>query len=237
MTITAPPRFQKIGRRLAWLALFAGLLAITGWWYAGRWQPDPERWPLHGVAVGLDNAPINWPMLAATGAQFAYIDAMSDSDEANAAFLREQDRAAAAGLRVGVIYHFAMCRMASEQAAEFVTFVPRSEQALPAAVMVDDDPDCHRRPSRALLLSELTTFLNQVETHLGKPMLVSSSAAIEAEFGVGSAINRPLWVRRNWREPDAATTPDWVIWQASDRFRSGAVSGRLRLLMLNGAGL
>ncbi len=227
-------------RALRWLGIFAILAAVVTallWWWAGTWQPDRERWPLQGVAVGAANTPISWDTLAATGAQFAYIDAIMDGTRPSPSFTREHDRAIAAGVRVGAVHHYALCRPANVQAAAFVTSVPREGYGLPPAIIIADDPDCRTRPSRALLLSELTTFLNQIETHLGKPAILAPATDLETEYHVADAINRPLWVQRNWREPSPDATRPWVVWQANDRLRSDGASGTVRRLVLNGAGL
>ena len=225
-------------RAARWLAFALGIIVIAGlagWWWTGQWRPDRTAWPIQGVAVSAENQPLSWPTLAATGAQFAYIDATRGRSRVNHGFSDEHDRALAAGLRVGAIHHYALCQFASEQASPFVRLVPREADALPPAVMLDDDPDCTRRPSRALLLSELTTFLNQVETHMGKPAIIAPSADLEAEYRLSAAINRPLWLRRNWREPEATIRP-WVIWQANDHYRAAGAQGGIRALVLHGPG-
>jgi lysozyme len=231
---------SPIRRALRWLgiaALLALFAAAMFWWWAGNWQPDRDRWPLQGVAVGPANTPLSWDTLAATGAEFAYIDAILAGTRPNAGFTTEHDRAVAAGVRVGAVHHYDLCQPANAQAAAFVTRVPREAYGLPAAVMIADDPDCRSRPSRALLLSELTTFLNQIETHLGKPAILAPAPDVDAEYQVTDAINRPLWVQRNWREPPADASRPWVVWQANDRLRSDGANGTVRRLVLNGAGL
>jgi lysozyme len=233
----SPPLLRRALRWLVLLVVLGLALALAGWFWSGRWQPDRERWPMQGVAVGPANGDVRWPVMAATGAQFAYIDAVTRGVVPNRAFTREHDAAQAAGLRVGAVHHFALCRTASDQAATFVTLVPREASALPAAIIIADDPACRQRPTRALLVSELTTFLNQVETHLGKPAILAPTAAIDGEFRLTEAINRPTWVIRNWREPPADAARPWVIWQASDRLRSDGAQGAVRLLVLNGAGV
>jgi lysozyme len=241
MTSPAPSTAASpLRRALRWLLILAVLgltLFALGWYWASRWQPDREQWPIQGVAVGAANGELSWPTLAATGAQFAYIDAVAGGTRAHARFTSEHDAALAAGLRVGAVHHYALCRTASEQAAAFVTLVPREEAALPAAIAIADDPACRRRPTRALLISELTTFLNQVETHLGKSAILAPTAEIDAEFRVTEAINRPRWVIRNWREPDNDAARPWVIWQANDMLESDGASGPVRRLVLNGAGV
>lgn len=218
--------------RLMLLALVIGV-SVLGWRaWAAHWRPDPAEWPMQGVAIGADNLPVSWPSLASQGAAFAYVDATTGRSVANRGFTREHDAALAAGLRVGAIHHYALCSMANEQAGAFVQLVPREADALPPAIILDLDEACTSTPSRALLLTELSTFLNQVETHMGKAAVIAPSDAFEAEYRVTEAINRPLWLRVNRGEPDAEAGA-WIIWQANDQLAITGSTGRTRWLVLN----
>ncbi len=215
------------------LALF---VAAGGWWgmqtWSSRWTPDQARWPTQGVAMDATNGPVDWAALSRQGIDFVYIDATDGADTASADFTVQHDAALAAGLKVGAIHHFDVCAMASEQAAAFVTLVPREADALPAAVMVDFDDDCARRPTKALLVTELTTFLTQVETHMGKVALIGPASDVEAEYAVADAVERPLWLRSNRVEP-GPEQPQWVIWQANDAATVDGVTGLARRLVAN----
>jgi lysozyme len=210
------------------------LLAAYGWWSA-HWRPDRAEWPMQGVAIGAANAPVSWPAMAQQGASFAYIDATIGSRWAGPDVLAAVEAARAAGLRVGAVHHFALCSNASEQAAAFVRLIARDADALPPAVMLDIDPACARVPTRALLLSELSTFLNQVETHMGKSAVIAPSSDFEQRYDVRAAINRPLWIRRARSAPAEDSGP-WVIWQANDDLRITGATGKVRWLVLNGNG-
>ncbi len=220
------------------LALF---VAAGGWWgvqaWTGGWAPDQARWPTQGVAVGAANAPVDWAALSRQGVDFVYIDATDGADTASADFTAQHAAALAAGLSVGAIHHFNVCAMASEQAAAFVTLVPREADALPPAVMVDFNDTCARRPTKALLVTELTTFLTQVETHMGKVALIGPADDIEADYAVVDAVDRPLWLRSDRLEP-APDQPQWVIWQANDAATIDGIAGLARRLVANdGAGV
>lgn len=218
--------------RLVLLMLLAGTVVIGWKVWANGWRPERSEWPMQGVAVGADNLPLSWPSLASQGASFAYIDATDGHGRAMPAFTRELAAARGTGFRVGAIHHFGLCILASQQADGFVRLVPRDRDALPPAVILDMDEDCPRKPTRALLLTELSTFLNQVETHMGKAAIIAPDAEFEAEYRVSEAINRPLWLRSNRAEPPAEG-PAWIIWQANDALKVAGSTGPTRWLVLN----
>jgi lysozyme len=71
------------------------------------------------------------------------------------------------------------------------------------------------------------TFLNQVETHTGKPALLKLSARFEKRYHVAAAINRNLWLVRERLEPDYAGRP-WTLWTASTHLVTDADQEPLR---------
>lgn len=161
---------------------------------------------------------IDWPALAAIGADFAYIDATRGSERRDPMFATNAEAATQAGLRIGAVHHFSLCRLAGDQATLFNTTVPRSGRMLPPAIALDFSEDCGDRPSRDLVLSELSTFLNQVETHSGKPALLRPSAEFEEMYGLSDAINRTFWLESDYFPPDYAAKP-WVMWTANSHRR------------------
>src|SRR3546814_7465207 len=57
-------------------------------------------------------------------------------------------------------------------------------------VWLDYDDRCPDRPTRALLLSELATFLAQIEAHMGKRSLIAPGPNFEADYQVTRGIAR-----------------------------------------------
>lgn len=186
---------------------------------------------MQGVALGQANQPIGWASLPPQGVRFAYIDA-ARGNRADAGFTALADGARSAGLRTGAIHHFSLCVGAGDQAAAFVQLVPRDPASLPPVVLVEDDGSCPRKPTRALLLNELTTFLTQIETHLGKVAIVGSDADIAGRYDLAASINRPLWQERLRAEPESR---GWTIWLANERSIEGVAHGRVRWLVLDDA--
>ena len=132
-----------------------------------------------------------------------------------------------AGIRYGALHRFDICRLATDQATLFITTVPRLNGALPPAVELDFSGSCTKRPDRALILSELSTFLSQIEAHSGQPAILLLSPDFEAAYKISSEVDRNVWLERTWMLPDYAARP-WVMWTANTARRVEGVDGPVR---------
>lgn len=211
---------QRIGAFAALLLLAAGL---TLWW-AARWTPDRTLYPTQGVTIDAGNGDVRWGSIKAAGADFAYIMGTDGSAAIDAQFARNMAGAREAGVQAGAIHRYSLCRLATDQAANFIRHVPRRADALPAVVWLDYDDRCPDRPTRALLLSELATFLAQIEAHTGKRSLIAPGPAFESDYKVTQGIARTTWLRRDFFEPDYGAHP-WAMWQASNYVRVSGADG------------
>ena len=207
------------------LALLLGIYVI--WGYATRWAPSRDEYNVQGVVVSEANGKPEWARLGATGVDFAYITASEGARGRDARFEANLEGVQQAGIRYGSLHHFDICRLASDQATLFMTTVPRSEQALPPAVQLDFSDTCKGRPNRALILSELATFLNQIEVHSGTPAILLLTKGFEEEYNVSSAIDRTVWLEGNWFPPDYSARP-WVMWTANTARRVDGLEGPVR---------
>lgn len=210
------------------LMIIIGLLtasAILVWLAMGlarAWTPSRDQYPLQGVTVSAASGPVSWRALAAQGVDFGYIEASYGSDVRDARFIENYTEARDAGIGFAPLHHYSLCRLASDQAENFVTTVPRDGDALPAAITLEFAENCTARPAQSLVMSELITFLNQVEGHMGKPALLRISPEFEKFYAVSSAIKRNVWLTGNYFPPDYATKP-WVMWTANDDYRIDGV--------------
>lgn len=191
---------------------------------AVSWAPPRDQYPVQGISVDESNGRVIWHVAGATGVDFAYIRATEGADRRDANFAANIEGAGAAGVRYGARHDYSLCRLATDQATNFVTTVPRADNMLPPAVRLAFDDRCDERPGRALLLSELNTFLNQIESHSGKPAVIAVSRAFEEMYNISSGIDRTFWLEANFFPPDYATKP-WVMWRASDMRRISGVDG------------
>ena len=188
------------------------------------WAPSRDQYPVQGISVDESHGQIIWHVAGATGVDFAYIHATSGAEKRDANFAANIEGARDAGIRYGALHNYSLCRLATDQATIFVTTVPRGENMLPPAVRLAFDNACGDRPSRALVLSELNTFLNQIESHSGKHAIIAVSRDFEELYNISSGIDRTFWLEANFFPPDYATKP-WVMWRASDMRRISGVDG------------
>lgn len=224
-------RRKRGGWRLR-LAALVLLIAMAGgialWWHLRGWTPSRASYPVQGVEVSAQDGEVDWTALKAIGADFVYLDASASAFARDPAFVKNLEAARAARLQVGAVHLYDPCQPADKQAANFVTIVPRDRDLLPPAVELDRlADDCPSKVGEALVESELMTFLNQVETHTGKPALLKLSARFEKRYHVAASINRNLWLVRERLEPDYAGRP-WMLWTASTHLVTDADDQPLR---------
>lgn len=208
-------------------AVILALIGVVGWWFVTGWHPSRTYYLFQGIDVSESEGAIRWPTIAAGGADFAYVRATTGADGRDSRFAANWVDVHAAGMRRGALHVWSFCKPAADQANNFNTTVPRVEDALPAAVLIDVSPGCDARPDRAVLIAEITRFVSMVEAHTGTPMLLKIAAPVEAEYSLSAGIQRPLWSMRNFVRPDYATRP-WRMWQASDMRHIDGVDGPVR---------
>lgn len=197
-----------------WL-LLAGIAAIALWQVAIRWHPVESQYPVQGPVIGAEQGVVHWPTLRAAGADFAYIHATDGDTDRDPNFAGHWRAAHDAGIRHGAIHKWELCRLAIDQATNFVATVPDDADALPPAVILDFEGNCTDRPDIDIFISELATFLEIVERHAESPALIYVTRDFDAEYEVTSRVERSFWLPRRLFKPDFGAVP-WVMWEASD---------------------
>ena len=221
-------RLRLIG--VALLLLLAG--GIWGWWHLAGWTPSRSQFPVQGVEVGSEDGAVDWVALKAVGADFAYLDASASAFARDPQFVENLEAAKAAKLQWGAVHRYDPCQPADKQAANFVTVVPRDSAMLPAAVWLDQlADDCPIKVSDAAVESELTTFLNQIETHTGKAAILKISRSFERRYKIAARVDRNVWLEQLRFQPDYAGRP-WALWTANDRLSLPALAGGVRWVVV-----
>ena len=215
------------------LIVVLGIAAFCGWRWAIHWVPDRGTYPVQGLWLDAGDGAVEWRTVKANGPgghgpDFVYLTASNGADRRDPAFAAAFDAARGVGLQVGAVHVYDLCAPADAQASNFVTTVPRDKRMLPTAIAIDLDPArCPDPPGGASIDSELTTFLNEVERHLGQPVILMPTAAAEARYHLAARVDRNVWVTGSYRVPDYARRP-WVLWTATNRLRIPGIAGPVR---------
>ena len=218
---------MRFHERLRLAGIGVALMVVIGagaGWYAVHWTPDRARYPLQGIDVSADDGAVDWLMVRARGADFAYVRATVGAGQRDARFAENWAALGDAQLPHGAVHIFSLCDDARAQAANFVRTVPREGDALPAAVAFDFTDGCDARPEPAVVIAQARLFLTLTEHYGGKPMLLRVSRSFEKRYGLTQAFDRPAWVVRPFFAPDYTARP-WRMWRASSFRRIDGVSG------------
>ncbi|SFF94953.1 lysozyme [Novosphingobium sp. CF614] len=229
---SARPRGVARLRILGALLLAAMIAGAWAWWQLHHWTPDRSTYPVQGVEIGTDDGEVNWESLKAIGADFAYVDASASAFARDPRFVANFDAARAAGMQVGAVHRYDPCQPADKQAANFVTTVPRDPALLPPAIELDMLADgCPVKVSDARVESELMTFLNQIETHTGKPAILKVIDRFEARYAIARKLDRNLWLVRDRFMPGYAGRP-WTLWTANTDLANEIAQDGLRWVVV-----
>lgn len=219
-------------RILAALLLAVLIGGAWAWWHLHHWTPLRGEFGVQGVEIGATDGAVSFASLEAIGADFAYIDASVSAFARDPMFVTNFEKARATKLQVGAVHRYDPCQPADRQAANFVTTVPRDAALLPPAVELDMLADgCPVKVTDAKVESELMTFLNQVETHTGKPTVLKITRAFEARYGVARKLDRNLWLVEDRMQPDYAGRP-WTLWTANSALSNEVTEAGLRWVVV-----
>ena len=221
-------RLRLIGAAL--LLLLAG--GAWAWWHLSQWTPPRGEFPVQGAEIGGEDGPVDWVALKAVGADFVYLDSSASAFARDPKFVENLEAAKATGMQWDAVHRYDPCQPAEKQAANFVTVVPRDSAMLPAAVWLDQlADDCPIKVGDAAVESELTTFLNQIETHTGKAAILKVSRSFERRYKISARIDRNVWLEQLRFQPDYAGRP-WAMWTANDRLDLPALESGVRWVVV-----
>lgn len=212
-----------LGRWVGAMVVVAVLFSGT-WLYAQHWRPDRREYLMQGVDINAATGTVDWGMAKARDVSFAYLLATSGDRGRDAAFEQYWSALAGSGIRRGAIHAFSLCRLAADQADHFNAVVPRADDALPAVVSFEFSANCSDRPSRDVVIREVSTFLERVERHTGGHVLLRIGPAFEEQYRLSAGIDRNLWATGNFMAPEYLSRP-WRMWQANDARRVDGFEG------------
>ncbi|GAA0728500.1 GH25 family lysozyme [Sphingomonas japonica] len=216
---------MRIAALIGWL-LGIGIVVLGVSILARNWRPPIDAYPLQGMSISAQNEAIDWPRAKADGVDFAYALATDGAEVRDAAFAGHWMAMHQAEIRRGAILRYSLCAPAQDQADQFVATVPRTDDALPAAIELSIRSDCAARPPVRGVIAGLVALIATVERHTGKPVLLKIDKPFEAIYRPSASIPRNIWGVRRFFAPAYLAQP-WRMWQASDLAAVDGVDGRV----------
>ena len=230
---------KKGGGRSRWAFRIVALLVLVGivflawfWWDMRSWRPDSDHYPEQGAVIVSGTSDVRFETLKAIGAEFTYLELTGAGTAPDPGFAARLKAALGAGLKVGIVQPFDPCLRADEQSARFTRMVPRDPDLLPPAIALTQTAlGCQPAVSDAAVESELTTLVNQIEMHAGKPVILKLGRDFEARHHTATSTARDLWLIRDRARPDYAGRP-WLLWSANSQLLSEAAEGPIEWVVV-----
>lgn len=176
---------------------------------------------VRGIDASHHQGAIDWAAVAGDGIAFAYLKASEGTTYVDPTFADHRASALDVGIAVGGYHYFQLCSSGVEQATHFASVLGnlRPDGHLPPAVDLELAGSCGVPPAPDVLLAEVRSFLDRVETLTGREPVVYLYPELEARFGFADDLgDYRQWVRSLDGPPDRA----WWMWQQTD---SGSVAG------------
>ncbi|MEO0698457.1 MAG: glycoside hydrolase family 25 protein, partial [Pseudomonadota bacterium] len=156
------------------------------------------------------------------GADFVYLELATAGSPPDPGFRQRLRAAKEAGLKIGILQPFDPCLRADAQSARFTRMVARDPELLPTSLALTRLPDaCEPRVSEAAVTSEVLTLVNQMEMHVGQPVILKLGEAFETRFRLADSLDRDVWLIRDRFRPRYTLRP-WLLWSANRQLVSEA---------------
>jgi lysozyme len=183
---------------------------------------------IRGIDVSHHQGAIDWPAVAASGIEFAFVKVSEGGDYIDPRGSENLLGARAAGLRVGA-YHYLRPGSGEAQADHFVESYSRADGDLPPVLDLEEEALGASAASVALV------WLRCVEDQLGvRPIVYTFPTFARAlSFGDHEALAEyPLWIA-HWTLRPKPSIPapwkEWSIWQHSNTGRVPGIRGNVDL--------
>lgn len=158
----------------------------------------PHSYAVHGTDVSKYQRDVDWQTAKAHGISFAFIKATEGGDRVDGKFRDHWAGARAASVPRGAYHFYYFCRPAREQAAWYISNVPKERGSLPPVLDMEwnpDSPTCKIRPPAATVRAEMKVFLEIVERHYGKKPIIYTSIDFFDDNNLATFKGYQYWLR------------------------------------------
>jgi lysozyme len=179
--------------------------------------PERGRFPVQGIDVSHHQGHIDWAEVKEAGVDFAYIKATEGGDFTDERFQDNWKETQKHNILRGAYHFFTLCRPGAEQAAHFISVVPRDKNALPPAVDLEYTGNCNDSSKQLNFAAELKTFYRKIKARYGTTPIIYTTYEFHEHHELSPYMAR-LWIRDIYSTPDLSRY-DWTFWQYTNRLR------------------
>lgn len=180
--------------------------------------PDKDQYPVRGVDVSYYQGSIDWNVLASQNITFCFMKATEGIDHNDIRFAENWESAKNANIYVGAYHFYRFENSGEEQALNFISTVPVTENTLPPVIDVELYDSLEKKPDVQQVRENLQIMLDLLEEHYGvKPILYAAPNTYRTYIRY-FADTYPVWISNYYYEP----YHDWTFWQYTD---SGQLQG------------
>ena len=212
---------------ILYTALFLTILSgtIVSLLYFGiLWPNNPDRstYPVQGIDVSHHQGKIDWSKVKEDRIDFAFIKATEGGDFVDKNFHTNWQEAAKNHISAGAYHFFTLCRSGKDQAANFISVVPVSENSLPPVIDLEFTGNCSSRPENFHFETELDIFYNAIMEHYKTKPIIYTTYEFYEIYDFKKHTER-LWMRDIFKEPSPEF--QWIFWQYSNREHISGIEG------------
>ena len=194
------------------------------------WHNDlfVSQYNVKGLDVSNHQGTIDWKKVPHTY-KFIYIKATEGNDFTDDYFAQNWKEAKEQGFLVGAYHFFSVRSTGKQQAASFISIVPKDLNSLPP--VVDIEIDLKRNPQQ--IRKELQDFCSILqEYYQKKPILYVTYETYNAYID-GYFNDYQIWIRDVLKFPSLKDR-QWLLWQYNNRGRIQGINSFVDINVLNG---
>ncbi|MBR4831207.1 MAG: glycoside hydrolase family 25 [Butyrivibrio sp.] len=220
-----------IGCSTAVVAIMAAVLLYNGIVHFNH--INRSRYPIVGVDVSSYQGEIDWNELSSQDINFAYIKATEGSGFVDEHFKSNWENASKTNLRIGAYHFFSFETTGKEQAENFCTVVPKTDDMLPPVIDVEYYGRFKTKDNINIsaVVGNLLEMVDILETEYGKKPIIYVSKETYETIICDDFSECKLWYRSVYSKVPADV--DWTIWQYSNRTKLRGYHGIEKFIDMN----
>lgn len=220
-----PPVLGGFFRRVpkpVWIGVGAAAAAVVIG--IGAWQIAQQfrQTTLEGIDVSHYQGDISWRAVAETHkVKFVYLKASEGSTYQDPTFASNCKAAEKYHLVVGAYHYYSLSKSGADQAANFISVVPKMKGALPPAIDIEANVT-----SQSDFKDQLADYVRTITKHYGqKPVFYVPSKVYNLLYDDYAGYH--FWIIDvSGQKP---TVPGWTFWQYSNKGKVAGISGSVDL--------